>query len=140
MKPAFAKLPTLADLRREPVAIPKTGKAQRVIDTDAEKKEDDKRLLELRQIVWKRDEGKCRACKKRVIKSLEASPKRGEVAHIRSRRFAATRYEPRNCFLACYVCHALVDQHLLVVVGTATFEIDGAKYINANEKLEFIRQ
>ena len=137
---SFKSLPTLADLRRAPQAIPKTGKAQRILETDAEKKADDKQLLELRKIVWARDEGKCRACKKRVMKSLEVSAKRWEVAHIRSRRFAATRYEPKNCFLACHVCHALVDQHLLVIVGTATFDVDGQKLIDADQKLEFIRQ
>lgn len=131
-------LPALTDRPR--MAIPKTGKAQRVLDLDAEDKREARAWEAAKKVVWTRDEGKCRCCKKRVNKSLEVTAKRGEVAHIRSRRYKATALDTRNLFLACHLCHCLIDEHVIVIVGTATFQIDGQDFINADEKLEFIRQ
>jgi len=118
---------------------PKPSKVARAVAQDDKQRADDKQLEALKREVWIRDKSKCRNCERKVIKSLALTAKRGEVAHIRSRQHKPTRYLRKNAILLCYACHAAFDQHVLVLVGTATFEVDGAQYIDGDAPVEFLR-
>ena len=46
---------------------------------------------------WVRKEGKCEWCNRTNV--------RFEAAHIFSRRYLSTRYQPINCLCLCSACH-----------------------------------
>jgi hypothetical protein len=52
------------------------------------------------------------------------------------------RYDVRNDLTVCLICHAKIEEHLIVIVGQAKdlFEVGGRKYIHGNADLEFVRQ
>lgn len=87
------------------VACPKPS-GQRLQAKDAARKLDEKKLKAFRAAVWKRDEGKCRLCGRRVKRTLELEPLRGEVHHLRGRNVAPEdRYTVSRALLVCLECH-----------------------------------
>jgi len=104
------RLPTLADLRRAPRAIPK--KATQLQDKTAAKRADEKQLAAMRLVVWAREKGHCKLCKRKVIQTISLVPNRGEVHHVRGRRVAhEDRYNAKKCVLLCAECHGKVTRH-----------------------------
>lgn len=113
------------------------------LDTKIAKvRDDDKSDASFKAAVWKRDQNRCRVCRKHVVKSLELTAKRGEVHHLEKRRDQAVRFDPRNGLLCCAVCHAKLEQHVLVIYGQDAdrFTVNGRKYLNADATLEFKAQ
>jgi 5-methylcytosine-specific restriction endonuclease McrA len=105
---SFHDLPTLQ--ARPRMAIPK-GKTQ-LADKKAEKREDEKKLAAMRLIVWAREKGHCKLCKRKVIPTLSLVPNRGEVHHKRGRRVAPEdRYNAKKAVLLCAECHGKVTRH-----------------------------
>ena len=80
---------------------------RRVLDRVAERRERDRRAGAFRNAVWQRDGGHCRACQRKVFRTLELVPSRGEVHHCRGRNVAPEdKYTVSRAVLLCAVCHA----------------------------------
>lgn len=95
-------------------------KLQRVI---AKQRTEKQSASAFKAAVWARDKGQCRVCKRKVIRSLAVSPKRGEVHHLRGRNVAPKdRFNPEAAALLCAVCHAKAQRHEIKIpklpVGT----------------------
>jgi len=61
--------------------------------------------------IWSRDNGHCRACGRRVVKSFAYAPHRGECHHLVQRAIQATRWDPDYAVLLCAACHQAVTEH-----------------------------
>src|SRR5688572_2283513 len=57
-----------------------------------------------KKAVWLRDKSHCRKCKRKVVKSIERIPNRGEVHHIHGRGWDL-RFEELTAILVCLECH-----------------------------------
>jgi 5-methylcytosine-specific restriction endonuclease McrA len=105
MSHVFANLPTLADRGR--CAKPK--ERTRVTDRIADKKTRARTEAQFRAAVWKRDEGKCRTCGRKVKRTLTICAEQGHVHHLRGRNVAPEdRTNPKAAVLLCAVCHQRV--------------------------------
>jgi 5-methylcytosine-specific restriction endonuclease McrA len=79
----------------------------RVIDRVALRQRREAEAQAFRSAVWKRDEGRCRVCSRRVVRTLELIPHAGHVHHRRGRNVAPEdRYSVDRAVLLCAVCHA----------------------------------
>jgi 5-methylcytosine-specific restriction endonuclease McrA len=137
---AFDDLPLLDRERRIRRARPKgaTRLEERIQD-----KRDTRRLeAAFRVSVWRRDNGCCRSCGRKVKRMLELDPMRGEVHHLARRLDKNVKYDRRNGILLCAACHQQLSLHAItIVVETAqTFELDGRTYLDADHPLEFVRR
>lgn len=137
---SLAHLPTLAEMQAQRRATPK-GEL-RVLTKAKAQKDDKKQLDAFKAAVWKRDEGKCRVCGKKVKKTLALDPKRGEVHHLVSRAAKHLRHDPRNGVLVCYLDHQAIEHNDVHVRGSASqmFEASGKSYLNADCPLQFVRK
>ena len=92
-------------------ACPKPS-GQRLQAKDAARKLDERLLAKFRAAVWKRDEGRCRLCGRKVKRTLALEPLRGEVHHLRGRRVAPEdRYNVSKALLLCKGCHDKAGRH-----------------------------
>ncbi len=93
---------------RRPCAKP----SARVAVVKATKREDAKQAAAFRAAVWKRDEGKCRLCGRRCLKTLALVPNAGHVHHIKGRNVAPEdRYNVKKALLLCAEDHAKAQRH-----------------------------
>jgi hypothetical protein len=126
----------------KPVACPKPSVSRSRIKGQADK-QDAAQLREWKRQIWLRDEGKCRCCSVKVIKTLKLQPTRGEAHHIIGRANRSTRYDTRNGLLLCRTCHDRVTGAVndrLFLHGTAWFTNgDGGRYVNADHQVRFTR-
>lgn len=84
----------------------------RLVDRAAKRRDDEQRLREFRDAVWRRDEGKCRMCGRKVVKTLSLVPERGEVHHLRGRNVTPEdRYNVKRAVLLCAADHQRVQRH-----------------------------
>jgi 5-methylcytosine-specific restriction endonuclease McrA len=103
---APAHLMSLAEVQATRRATPKGAMVTRVEEADEARKLDEKQLAKFRAAVWKRDEGKCRICRRLVKRTLALDPLRGEVHHLRGRNVAPEdRYNVKRALLLCLECH-----------------------------------
>lgn len=76
-------------------------------DRVAYKREADAKLRAFKAAVWARDASRCRACQRKVIKSISLVPERGEVHHRHGRNVRPEdRYRVAAAVLLCARCHA----------------------------------
>jgi hypothetical protein len=134
--------PTIADMRRQRTATPKSEMKTRLKEKTEKRTDESKAEREWRKVIWKRDEGKCRWCKRKVAKTIELIPERGECHHVVGRANQATRWEPRNGILVCASCHERLtgkvnEKHVLVAAKTYT--LDGVQYPDASKAVQFKR-
>jgi len=136
----IADLPTLAEMQAQRRAVPKYEMPTR----DDERKVDTKAAATAweacKKAVDVRDKFKCRACKRKVVKTLTRCPERAEHAHlVRRRKESALMTDSRNVLLLCHFCHEKFDRHKLSVIQTAglMFQFDGHSFIDADHLLEF---
>lgn len=115
---ALSRLPTLAQARAKPSAIPKydprfeTRLAAKVTADKATKK----RTLDLQKAVWQKYGGKCHVCGIRLVKSLERRSNRGEIHHRQTRGAHPELKESlTNLVLLCATHHELAQRHLIRV-------------------------
>ncbi len=95
------------------------------------------RWNDCRAIVDKRDGGKCRVCKKPVVKTIALDPKRAEHHHLcKRRKEKALLTDARNVILVHLSCHQKLEKHDLIPVG-AHFELNHAFFIDADAPLTF---
>lgn len=92
----------------------------RIVDRIDQKRKREQAEAEFKNAVWERDGYCCRACGRRVYRTHEAVPQRGEVHHLRPRSLAKNqRLNPKNGVLLCaHPCHVDVTLHRLTIVGT----------------------
>jgi hypothetical protein len=133
-------LPTLAELRAKPVPCPK-GESRLQVKAQAIKDES-KEERGWKREIWTRDGGKCRWCKRKVVKTLELLPNRGECHHLEPRENRVTRWDRRNGLLTCCSCHERLtgkvnERHVLI--PTKFFVVDGVSYGNADYAVRFKR-
>lgn len=90
--------------------------------------------------VWKRDGKRCRCCLRKVIKSIERVPNRGEVNHIHGRT-GDLRFEVRSAILMCLQCHerftGRVNKHRLQIIASKTFTIRQGTFTDATYPVTF---
>ncbi len=85
----------------------------------------------------KRDAGKCRVCKKPVVKTIALDPKRAEHHHLcKRRKEKALLLDPRNVILVCLRDHQRLEKHDLIPAG-AHFEFNGKFFLDADTPLTF---
>lgn len=135
----IADLPTLETRPKPNLSKP----ISRVEQKAAKDKSEDKAWEECKRVVWARDGGKCRSCRRVVVKTIELIPQRGEVHHITRRAKAKSLLtDPRNCLLVClHPCHEHLTHHELAIIGTANQVFtgeDGKTYLDASCPLTFI--
>lgn len=88
----------------------------RIVERVAYKRDREQADAEFRNAVWERDGYCCRICGRRVFRTTQAVPQRGEVHHVRPRSLAKSkRLDVKNGILLCAVCHAKVTAHQLQV-------------------------
>ena len=134
------KLPTLAEMNAAPRACQK-GPSRLQVKT-AQRKDEAKLEQVWKAAVWKRDCDKCRWCQRKVVRSLELKPERGECHHILSRAVQAVRWDRRNGILLCSTHHELLTGKVsekYVVVSTSSFILDGISYFNGDQPMTFKR-
>lgn len=100
---AFDHLPTLAD---RPSPDLSKGKS-RLQDTKAEQKRELIDEQTFKKAVWGRDKNRCRWCGRKVVKTIERVPERGEVHHLHGRA-GTLRFKERAAILLCLEHHELV--------------------------------
>jgi hypothetical protein len=89
--------------------------------------------------VWTRDKSRCRCCGRKVIKTIERVPERGDVHHIHGRA-GDLRFDDRAALLVCCEDHERVTGRVnekVVIVPSATFQLNGKLYTNARFPVEF---
>lgn len=89
------------------------AKAKRVADAA-----DDAAWEALKEIVWKRDEGRCRICGK-TARLHATNPKQQGTAHHIVYRSAGGSDDLSNLLWICRPCHADEHEHRLRISGTA---------------------
>ncbi len=107
---SFSNLPTLVEAQQQRRAQPK---AQTKLERKVKKALDDARAgAAFRHAVWKRDEGLCRICKRKVARTLTLQANRGEVHHIKGRNVTPEdRYNVAAAILCCAGCHINLQRH-----------------------------
>jgi hypothetical protein len=137
--PRFARLPTLAACRATPCATPKPStRLARAIAKKAARLDDAKKLRAWAKAVKERDRWKDRHTDSRVRSTRELDPLRAEAHHIISKDDRAVRYDVRNGICLSLETHDLVERHVLRIEGTACFEVDGVRYIDATHPVRFV--
>ena len=90
--------------------------------------------------VWTRDRKRCRCCGRKVAKSIERIPERGEVHHCHGRT-GDLRFEPRAAILTCLKCHerltGKVNAHRLTATPSKTFTIRQGTFTDATYPVTF---
>lgn len=91
--------------------------------------------------VWTRDRNRCRWCKRKVRKTIERIPERGEVHHLHG-RLGDLAYESKCAILVCLEHHEKLTGRVnekYITVGTKFWRLHGVKVIDARQRIEFER-
>lgn len=95
--------------------------------------------------VWHRDRNRCRCCGRKVIKTLDRVPERGEVHHLHGRT-GDLRFEDKAAVLVCLTCHERLTGRVSekwTATGTKFFEVRDKSglhnYIDARCPIHFMR-
>lgn len=121
--------------------VPCPKPASRLQDKRTQKRDDTKKENAFKSLVWTRDQSRCRCCHRRVIRSIERLPERGEVHHLHGRT-GPLRYEDRAALLLCLEDHERATGRVnerTTVYGTRHFKIDGQSFIDARFNVQFKR-
>lgn len=132
-------LPTMAEVaasRRGPIEKGKT-RLELKVEAKPLTSIDEK---DFKAQVWKRDQKRCRCCERKVVKSIERIPNRGEVNHIHGRT-GDLRFEVRAAILMCLQCHerftGRVNKHRLQILASKTFTIRQGTFTDATFPVTF---
>lgn len=133
---SLSDLPTLADRAGGPQPKGKTR-----LEVTAEHRPLTKVTeRDFKREVWKRDQGHCRCCLRKVQKIMDRLPERGEVNHIHGRT-GDLRFEVRAACLLCLTCHerftGKVNQHRLTILASKTFTIRQGTFTDATFPVTF---
>jgi|SRR3990167_4433218 len=115
---------------------PETRLAERTRRT----REDKRAELAFLRAVWDRDEGRCRVCGCRCVRTLSLHPRRGDVHHLYGRTVRALRFDPRAAILVCAKDHEALTQHRLSMWGSQHFDGAGRVYLDGSGPLRFVER
>lgn len=138
----FDGLPTLAEMQAQRRAVPKAALRTRLQTKVATARDEKKLEAAWIRAVWTRDQGRCRWCKRRCLKTLALDPARGEVHHVSGRVVKAIRWDRRNGALLCLACHERITGRVAeksVIASRHTFVVDEIAYIDADKPFRFQR-
>lgn len=145
----FAHLPTLAEMRSRPMAVPKfthdhavakpgvATKLERAKAKETARNKDRAAMQRWATKVKKRDEWLDRHDGQPVLKTSVLCPRRAEAHHIEPRGNKDVRFDVRNGICLSYEVHDRVERNELTIVGTRYFEVNGRRYIDATHKVKF---
>lgn len=136
----FDSLPTLGEIQGLRRAVPKYAIPTRLAVKRAAVRDEKKLEAAWIRAVWTRDQGRCRWCKRRCLKTLTLDPARGEVHHVSGKVVRAIRYDRRNGLLLCKACHERITGAVAektLIHSRYTFTIDGVRYLNADKAVRF---
>lgn len=94
-----------------------------------------------RSEVWKRDHSRCRKCGRKVIKTIDLIPERGEVNHLHG-RIGDLLFEAKCALLMCATCHEQFTGKVnekWIAIGTKFWRLNGVKVIDARQAVSFER-
>ncbi len=136
-------LPTMAEVNQQRRAVPKHEIPTRLQEKTDERRDEKKAEERWRKELWARDKGHCRWCKRKVVKTLELLPERGERHHVVPRENRVTRWDARAALLVCLACHqrltGKVGGERFVVVASKTFTVDGVQYPDCRKPVIYKR-
>jgi hypothetical protein len=122
------------------LALPKgSTKLDRAIANKARRLDDATQLRAWALAVKTRDYWKDRKTGQKVRSTRSLDPDRAEAHHIVSRDDHAVRYDVRNGICLSLATHLAVEQGRYRIEGTVWFRKNGARYINANFSVTFVR-
>jgi 5-methylcytosine-specific restriction endonuclease McrA len=127
---SLKRLPTLAQARSKPQAMPKDQLKTRLDQKTAQRRADDKAEADCIRSVWYRDRGHCRICGIKAVKTLTLQNNRGEVHHLVGRRDRATRFLLSNLLLVCRRCHVKLTKHELALWQAERTTVDASEPFN----------
>lgn len=110
---------------------------------NAEKRSTDaKDEKKCKTLVWARDGGCCRWCKRKVQRIMDLLPERAEFHHVNGRVVLAIRWDPRNLAVFCRACHekltGIVNEKFLIH-SKHLFVVDAVSYIDASKPFRYQR-
>mgnify|MGYP001197273702 CR=1 FL=1 len=111
-------------------------------DKVADAKDDKKAEAAFLKTVHARDGKVCRCCKKKVVATMELTPRRREVHHIYG-RLGAFRYDPRHAIQVCAECHGRITGKVgqarlfLFQLAVHMLTVGGKSLIDARKPVEF---
>jgi hypothetical protein len=134
----LSNLKTMAEVMRDrPRAQPKGTRADRAVAEAKADTADAAALDKWKKAVRLRDKGCSRLTGKTLKVTMEFKPDRGEAHHIVGRADRKVRTDRRNGVYLALTEHDRAERGLLKIEGTQFFEVDGRRYIDADEPLKF---
>jgi hypothetical protein len=92
--------------------VPQPKPSTKLAERQARTRERREQERVFKSLVWSRDQGRCRVCRKVVKRTLGLDPLRGECHHLRGRNVAPeARYDATRAILTCLACHLLLTLH-----------------------------
>lgn len=131
------------DLNTRPRCAKQKGEEKSRLQVKTEARKDDGKLEKAwRAAIWKRDGGTCRWCKRKVQRTIELVPERGECHHAVPRENRITRFDPRAALLLCASDHQRITGKVaekFVLIASKTFAVDGVSYPDMSHPVRFKR-
>lgn len=135
-------LSTMDEVNADKRATPKGAEPSRLQVKEAKRADESKEESRWRKEVWKRDQGVCRWCGRKVVKAIELINERGECHHVSGRVVRAIRWDRRNGILLCAADHERLTGKVaekFLIHSKHTFTVDEIAYINADKPVKFQR-
>lgn len=135
-------LPTLAEMNAIRRAKPKGAEPSRLQVKAAKAKDERKDEAAWKKAIWKRDDGRCRWCRRECLRVLVLTAARGECHHISGRVVHEIRWDRRNGLLLCATCHERITGKVAekaVIESKYTFVVDEIAYLNGDKPVRFVR-
>lgn len=133
-------LGTLVEAQNVRRAVPKHAlatKLDRAVAKKIARQMDEKQLAAWALAVKERDGWKDRYTDKKVKRTMDLDPLRGESHHCEPRENEDTRYDVRNGLCLSFETHDAVERHRLLIVGTKYFSLNGKRYIDCTYPVRF---
>jgi len=121
-----------------PKITPQPKPPSRLVAQTARVRDGKRAEFAFKRAVWDRDEGRCRACGCRCVRTLSLHPRRGDAHHFRRRGHRPTRFDPRNGLLLCAEDHERVTTHRLDIYATEMFVVGSVAYFDMSGPLHFV--
>ena len=122
------------------LAQPKgSSRLDRAIVKKAARLDDERQLRAWSFAVRVRDRWTDRKTGRRVLRTVNLDPDRGEAHHIAGKDDRAVRYDVRNGICLSLATHQAVEMGRLRIEGTKFFTVKGTRYIDATSAVVFVR-
>jgi hypothetical protein len=116
---------------------PQPKPRSRLVSRKAKRRAEESAWVACCRAVDARDGGRCRCCKRFVVRTLTLCPERAEHHHLAGRTVRGLRCDPRAVCLLCAECHQRVTRHEVVITSCSYFEFNGRSVVDADCPLVF---